>query len=130
MMSTQRFSSPQGRLVRLADIAFRRRRLVVGAWLAALLTALGLAAAFGGAWSADYKTPGSQSKAAADALAARFPDRSAETIDIVWQARAGAESPAVRARMDAFLREAAAQPGVGDAVPASAAQVSPDGTVA
>jgi|SRR5215207_4294940 len=129
MVSIQ-LPTPRGRLARLADLAFRRRRLVLGAWLAALLTAFALAAAFGGTWSADYKTPGSQSKAAADTLAARFPDRSAETIDVVWQARAGAESPAVRARMDAFLREAAALPGVGDAVPASAAQVSSDGTVA
>jgi RND superfamily putative drug exporter len=119
-----------GRLARLADLAFRRRRLVLGAWLAALLTAFGLAAAFGGAWSADYKTPGSQSKAAADALASRFPQRSPETVDVVWQARAGAESPAVRARMDAFLRQAAALPGIGAAVPTSAAQVSRDRTVA
>jgi uncharacterized membrane protein YdfJ with MMPL/SSD domain len=119
-----------GRLARVADLAFRRRRLVLGAWLASLLTAFALAAAFGGAWSADYTTPGSDSKAAADALAARFPQRSPETVDVVWQARAGAESPAVRARMDAFLREAAALPGIGDAAPASAAQVSRDGTVA
>jgi RND superfamily putative drug exporter len=119
-----------GRLARLADLSFRRRRLVLGAWLAALLSAFALAAAFGGAWSADYKTPGSQSKAAADTLAARFPERSPETVDVVWRAAAGAESPAVRARMDAFLREAAALRGIGDAAPASAAQVSRDGTVA
>jgi RND superfamily putative drug exporter len=129
MMSTH-LPPPRGRLARLADVAFRRRRLVLGAWLATLVTAFALAAAFGGTWSADYKTPGSQSQAAADTLAARFPDRSAETIDVVWRARAGAESPTVRARMDAFLREAARLPGIGDAVPASAAQVSPDGAVA
>jgi RND superfamily putative drug exporter len=119
-----------GRLARLADRAFRRRRLVLGAWLAALLIAFALAAAFRGAWSADNQTPGSQSKAAADALASRFPQRSPDTVDVVWQARAGAESPAVRARIDVFLREAAGLPGIGAAVPASAAQVSPDGTVA
>src|SRR5215207_10544643 len=107
MVSIQ-LPTPRGRLARLADLAFRRRRLVLGAWLAALLTAFGLAAAFGGAWSADYKTPGSQSKAAADALTSRLPQRSPETVDVVWRARAGAESPPVRARMDAFLREAAA----------------------
>ncbi len=129
MMSTK-IAPRAGGLARLADLAFRRRRLVIGAWLAALLAASALAAAFGGTWSADYKTPGSQSKAAADALSARFPQRSPETVDVIWEAAAGARAPAVRARMDAFLREAAALPGIGAAPPAASAEVSRDGTAA
>jgi len=59
---------PATRLARLADFAFRRRRLVLASWIAALLAAFALVAVAGGDWSADYNTPGSQSKAAADAV--------------------------------------------------------------
>ena len=46
------------RLSRLGQFAFRRRRLVLAAWVAALFSAFALSAALGGAWSADYATPG------------------------------------------------------------------------
>ena len=65
---------PATRLARLAGFAYRRRRLVLGRWVAALFAAFALVAVAGGDWSADYNTPGSQSKAAADALEQRFPD--------------------------------------------------------
>ncbi len=111
------------RLARLAGFAFRRRRLVLAGWVAALVAGFALTAAFGGAFSADYNTPGSESKAAADALAARFPERSPNTTDVVWE-RGG---PAVEARMRALLREAGTLPGLR---PATAVQISPDGRIA
>ena len=116
-------------LARLADITFRRRRLVLAGWVAALVAVVALGGALRGDWSADYSTPGSESRAAVELLNERFPERSADTVDVVWQARS-AEAPAVRERIDAFLRDAAALEGVGDAVPASSAQVSRDGTIA
>jgi putative drug exporter of the RND superfamily len=118
------------RLARLADFAFRRRRTVLAAWVGALLVIVALAGALRGEWSADYATPGSESKAAVDLLADRFPERRPDSIDVVWEARGGALAPDVRSRMDAFIRDAAALDGVGEPVPAARADVSRDGTIA
>ena len=49
-------------LVRLADRCFRHRRLVVLAWVAALVGAFALAGAFGGEFKQDYLQPGSESQ--------------------------------------------------------------------
>ena len=114
-------------LARVADVTFRRRRLVLAGWVVALIAVVAVGGALRGDWSADYSTPGSESRAAVELLHERFPERSADTIDVVWQARS---AEAMGERMDAFLRDAAALEGVGDAVPASAAQVSRDGTIA
>ena len=114
-------------LARVADVTFRRRRLVLAGWVVALIALVAVGGALRGDWSADYSTPGSESRAAVQLLHERFPERSADTVDVVWQARS---AEAERGRMDAFLRDAAALEGVGDAVPASSAQVSRDGTIA
>jgi len=98
---------PATRLARLADFAYRRRRLVLASWIAALLAAFALVAVAGGDWSADYNTPGSQSKAAADALEQRFPTRSPDTVDVVWQGPTTGLKP--------FLAQAAKLNGIGDA---------------
>ena len=80
----------------------RRRRLPApprrrAVWIVALVAAFGRDG-LAGDWSADYKTPGSESKAAADLLAERFPARSPDTVDVVWQARGGATGAAATAR--------------------------------
>ncbi len=116
-------------LARIADFTFRRRRLVIAAWVAALVAITAGGGSLRGEWSADYSTPGSESKAAVDLLDERFPERSANSVDVVWQAD-DARAPAVRDRIDAFIRDAAALEGVGDPVPASSAEVSRDGTIA
>ena len=108
------------RLSRLGQFAFRRRRLVLAAWVAALFSAFALSAALGGAFSADYTTPGSDSKAAADALESASRRRSPDTVDVVWRT-------ADAARVDGFLREAETLPGL---AAASEPEVSPDGQVA
>ncbi len=100
---------PATRLARLADFAFRRRRLVLASWIAALLAAFALVAVAGGDWSADYNTPGSQSKAAADALEQRFPARSPDTVDVVWQGPTTGLKP--------FLTQAARLKGIGNVPP-------------
>jgi putative drug exporter of the RND superfamily len=118
------------RLARIADFAFRRRRLVLAGWVAALLAIVALGGALRGDWSVDYATPGSESKAAADLLASRFPERRPDSLDIVWQARDGALSPPVRERIDRFISDASRLDGIGDPVPAARAEVSRDGTIA
>jgi putative drug exporter of the RND superfamily len=121
---------PRGRLARLADFAFRRRRLIVAGWVAALAAAVALSGVLAGDWSADYGTPGSESQAAVELLRERFPERSANSVDVVWEAGAGAEAPDVRERMVAFMRDASRLEGIGDPVAARDAQVSRDGTIA
>ena len=78
-------SSPRpSRLARLADVSFRRRRLVLLGWIAALVAAFAASGALAGEFSADYATPGSESQRAGDLLAERFPARSSDTVDVVW----------------------------------------------
>jgi putative drug exporter of the RND superfamily len=116
------------RLARLADFAFRRRRRVVAAWVVALVAAFG-AAGLAGDWSADYSTPGSESRAAATLLQERFPQSTPDTVDVVWQARDGADSAAARAQIDRLTSDAAGLEGIGRAAPAADADVSQDGTI-
>jgi putative drug exporter of the RND superfamily len=117
---------PPGLLARLALLSHRRRGLMVLAWLAVLAAAVVLLPRIAGDYTADYATPGSESKAAADLVAQRFPGRSTDTIDVVWEAPAGVSDPAIQTRMRSFLARASALEGVGVAEPA---RVSPDGTI-
>jgi RND superfamily putative drug exporter len=114
-------------LARLADLACRRRGLVLLVWVVLLPTVIVLGARFGGEFAADYSTPGSESKAAADLIAARFPGSTGDTVDVVWQASGGVREPAVEAKIQRFLTRASRLEGVGEP---GRAQVSADGTIA
>src|SRR5829696_6664715 len=116
-------------LARLAEIAYRRRRLVVIAWIALLLGIMGLSSSLKGEYSADYATPGSESKAAADLIETRFGSRSADNVDVVYAAR-DVTAPAVTQRVDRLLGEVQKLEGLGDGVTTRAAEVSPDRGVA
>ncbi len=116
---------PRGRLGRLADFAFRRRRAVVAVWVVGLVAAFA-AAGLAGDWSADYSTPGSESRAAADLLQERFPQSSPDTVDVVWQAPDGAGAArGARRGSTGSRRDADGLEGIGRAAPAAAADVSP-----
>ena len=121
-------------LVRLADWCYRRRRLVVVAWIAALVGAFALAGAFGGELKQDYLQPGSESKAAADTLEERFPQKAGDTIQIVVHSEDGVTSPEVQARAETIFADVAASDHVvGVASPfadGGAPQISEDGTTA
>ena len=120
---------PPGRLARLADFAFRRRRIVLAAWITALVLAIGAATQLGGEYSADYATPGSESKAAAERLSDRFPTETPYTVDVVWQAR-DASAAATEKRVEGLLTQAQRLPGIGDGVTTRDAEVSRDGQIA
>jgi putative drug exporter of the RND superfamily len=115
------------RLARLADVAFRRRRIVLAAWVVALVAAFAASGSLAGEFSADYATPGSESQRAGDLLSQRFPARSSDTVDVVWQAKQGVDSAAVKQRTDSLLAAATRLEGIGDAAPA---EISRDGTIA
>jgi putative drug exporter of the RND superfamily len=116
-----------GRLARVADFAYRRRGRVVLAWIAVLAAAFIVAPRLAGEFSAEFATAGSESQAAADLIAERFPGTTGDTIEVVWQADTGARDPAVIARVDRFLEEAERLEGVAGA---QTPRVSRDGTIA
>ena len=118
---------PASRLARLGSWCYRRRRTVLATWVAALAATLVLVAPLAGDFKADFNTPGSDSAAAAAVLDERFGDRSAETVDVVWHAAAGARSPAIRARVDGLIADAQKLEGIGRAMDA---EVSSDGRTA
>jgi putative drug exporter of the RND superfamily len=118
---------PPGPLARLARFAYRKRRLTVASWVAMLVAVIALAPIVEGEFSADYAVPGSDSREARELITERFDGFSSETVDVVWEAEAGARSPAIREQMDAFIAEARQLEGVSRAGPP---QVSEDGTIA
>jgi putative drug exporter of the RND superfamily len=93
-------------LARLADIAYRRRGRMVLAWVVAAVVIIGVGSSLAGEYNADYNTPGSESKAASDLTEQRFNGYSGQEINVVWKDQDGALSPAPRARINSFFREA------------------------
>ena len=93
-------------LARLADISYRRRGRVVLAWIAAAIVIIGVGSSLAGEYNADYDTPGSESKAASDLTEARFDGYSGQEVYVVWKDEGGADSAAVKQRVNDFLAEA------------------------
>src|SRR5688500_16769404 len=121
-------------LVQLADWCYRRRRLVVFLWIAALAAAFALASAFGGETKQDYLQPGSESQAASETLQAKFPQKAGDTVQVVLHSDDGFSSPVVRKSAENLFADVAADPHVmGVASPfseGSASQISQDGKTA
>ncbi|WP_405725215.1 MMPL family transporter [Streptomyces sp. NBC_00028] len=123
-------------LYRLGRTAFRRRWLVTLLW-AVLLGAVGLGAAKAPAASDDGTSfmPGIEAQKAFDLIGERFPGSAADgaTARIVFVAPAGEKVTAAanRAAIDAFVKDAAAEPEVSGAVsPFAAKAVSEDASTA
>ncbi len=87
---------------------------------------------FGGKFISEFKNPGSESQRAQDLLKDRFPARSGEDADLVFETSAGISSPAAKVKIDGLLAEVAAIPGVvGVESPYdSPGSISQDGTIA
>ena len=94
-------------LVRLADRCFRHRRLVVLAWVAALVGAFGLAGAFGGDFKQDYLQPGSESQRVSNTLKEHFPQKSGDTIQVVVHSDSRRDHAGVQNRVETILAEVA-----------------------
>ncbi len=115
------------RLARLADVAYRRRGRMVVAWIVATVVIIGLGSALKGDYSADYNTPGSESKAAGELIEREFPGYSGQEIYVVWKDPQGADSTAAKRQMSDFFAEAEEVEHVGKAAPV---RVSEDGKIA
>jgi RND superfamily putative drug exporter len=119
----------------LARWCFRRRFVVIGAWVA-LLVVLGVASqAVGNRYNDSFSLPGTESTRALELLQKAFPSQSGDSDTIVWHVSAGSvRDPQVRARIEAMLRRVdrvAHVAGVDSAYgPRGAAQISRDGRTA
>jgi putative drug exporter of the RND superfamily len=120
-MTTDRTSS---RLERLADLTYRRRWRVVFAWIATLAATIVVVPQFAGEFGVEFGTPGSESKAAADLLERHFAGSTGDSVNVVWEAPAGARD--VQPRIERLLAEAERVDGVGGA---SEPRYSQDGRI-
>src|SRR5438093_4310562 len=116
-----------GSLARLADFAYRRRGRMLLAWIVVTAAVVAVAPRLAGEFSSEFATAGSESQAATDLIAERFPGTSGDTIEVVWQAPCGVRNPAVEALVERFLDQAQRLAGVAAVQPA---RVSRDGTIA
>jgi RND superfamily putative drug exporter len=71
-------------LYRLADLAFRRRRLVLMIWLAAAIGAISLDLASGGKTNDNFTNPGTETQNVANVLSAKLPAFSGGQSTIVF----------------------------------------------
>jgi putative drug exporter of the RND superfamily len=118
-----------GPLGRIGGVAFRNRGRTVLAWAVSLLLAVGLAAAFGGDFEADYSAPGSDSSEAQQLLEQRFTSRAGDTVDVVVRADDGVRTAAVRGEVRGLLSDLAELPHVAAVEDpyATAGAIAPDG---
>ena len=115
-----------GRLGRLADFAFRRRRAVLVAWIAGLVAAFA-ATALAGDFSADYSTPGSESRAGGRAAEGALPAAEPRHRRRRLAGALGCRRAGRRARIDRLVAQSRGLEGIGGT--AGAAQISRDGTI-
>lgn len=126
---------PPTLLRHLARFSYRRRHLVVLAWVVVLAALLAVAGAAGGTFKDRFELPGSESHAAVDLLeAGGFDTRAGFQAQLVIRAGAGVADPAVERRVTGLLGDIeAAVTAITVTSPYDADgrfQVSRDGTIA
>ena len=121
-------------LYRLARFAFRRRRLVLAAWLVAAIAAIAIAVASGGKTNDNFTIPGTEAQNAAQVLAARLPAFSGGQSTIVFATTGGSAKvtdPAAKAAIQAAMSKLKSVPQVAAVVnPFRGRAVSQNGQVA
>src|SRR5262245_5981917 len=111
----RRPSIPKGprMLKRLAEVSFRRRRRVLLVWVLGLVVLGVVMGAAGSGYRSDFTLPDVESKRGIDILDDRFGGQGAGQVgNIVFEADAGVEDPAVRDVMEPFLAKVAQIDGV------------------
>src|SRR5215207_9950765 len=99
--------------------------MVLG-WIAAAVVIIGVGSSLAGEYTADYDTPGSESKAASDLTQQRFDGYSGQEIYVAWKDPAGARRPRAEKRLHAFFGQAEKVDAVGRHTPS---RVSRDGKI-
>jgi RND superfamily putative drug exporter len=133
-MIAERPRPPQraGILERWARFSHRHHWRVIAAWVLFLGAFVAANFFFGGTFVSEFRVPGSEAQKAADLLQARFPARSGDNADLVFEAPAGITTDAARARIEGVLAEVATVPGVAsvDSPYDQPRFVAKDGTIA
>jgi putative drug exporter of the RND superfamily len=110
------------------------RALVIVGWLVTLFAMGAIAASAGSDFSEEFSLPSSDSKDALDLLENRFPAQAGDTVQIVYRAEDGVESPAVKRTMDGVFAKVEALPHVSEVASpyekGGAGAVSDDGKIA
>src|SRR3954452_6186919 len=88
----------------LARFCYRRRWTVLIAWVVLLVGVNVLAQTVGGDLLKTFSLPGTESQAGFDVLRQDFA-RTGDTGDLVWKAKAGAQAPAVQAKIDGTIAQ-------------------------
>lgn len=96
----------------LADVCFRRRGLVVLAWIAIVVGLTMSSGAIGDAFEEGFGAGEGDSGRATQLLEARFPARAGDTGELVVKAADGVDTPAVRAALDSVLSNIERVPGI------------------
>jgi RND superfamily putative drug exporter len=120
-------------LYRLAHWSVGRRRIVLAAWLVALVGTVALAIAADGETSDTFEMPGTESQEAVDLLDERFPAESGSTARVVFATGDGStlDDPAHADAIGALLDEVARGPDVTAVTdPFTAGTLSSDRTIA
>ncbi|WP_409472316.1 MMPL family transporter [Streptomyces sp. HC307] len=120
-------------LYRLGLGAYRRRRLVLAAWLAVLAGAVCALVVVGGKLDNEFTIPGSESQQAQDTMAEDFPAAAGTSAQIVFTAPDGAKvtDPQAARGIQRTLTAAQDAPQVAAVIPPDkAGTVTPDGRTA
>nr|MDT0664955.1 MMPL family transporter [Micromonospora sp. DSM 115978] len=120
-------------LHRLGRFCFRRRRLVVGLWLVAIVGAVVAALVTDGTTSNDYTIPGTESNTTQEVLQQQFPDAAGAVSTVVFAVPAGqgVRDPAAEPLIEQARQQLEKVPRVLTVTdPLSAQSVSSDGRVA
>ena len=98
---------------RLADLIYRRRWRVLVAWIATFAAVLVIVPQFAGGYGVEFGTPGSESKATLDLIEKHFGGSTGESVNVVWEAPAGAQ--AAEPRIERLVADAERVDGIGGA---------------
>jgi putative drug exporter of the RND superfamily len=119
---------------RFATWCTGHRKTVIIGWIVALIGVGMISSSVGSDFTEEFKLPSSDSQEAFDLLEERFPQQSGVTAEIVYKAPAGADSPAVKRKMEGVFAEAAKLPHVSEVASPYAsggtAAISKDGEIA
>src|ERR1700742_3906071 len=94
----------------LARFCYRRRRLVVGAWLVALVGMNLLSAGLGTDFSTNFSAPNTESTRAADLLRANFKAQSGDAVQVVFQGTPSMRDPEVQQQVKEITQAIAQVP--------------------
>jgi len=122
-----------GLLERIGVFSVRRRRLVLGMWLAVIVAVVVVSRVVGAEEVDDFEVPGVESDTAMEVLEERFPERAGASATVVFHVDGGAVTdPANAAVIAETMTEVRAMPSVLSATDplAGARSVSPDGRTA